>query len=93
MYRYILVIILRLRSIPRYILACFSAIISFLDLRYLTFTGCHCCGPAPVAAIKKGDCSVNFDTAFVFSEVNADKIVWHRLKNNKWQMLYCDTDE
>nr|XP_022335793.1 uncharacterized protein LOC111132291 [Crassostrea virginica] len=55
--------------------------------------GSHCCGPAPVAAIKLGDCSVNFDTAFVFSEVNADKIVWHRLKNHTWQMLYCDTDD
>lgn len=46
-----------------------------------------------MAAIKRGDCSVNYDTAFVFSEVNADKIVWNRLKGNKWQMLYSDTNE
>lgn len=55
--------------------------------------GTYCCGPASVAAIKRGDCSVNYDTAFVFSEVNADKIVWCRLKEDKWQMLYSDTDD
>lgn len=55
--------------------------------------GTYCCGPASVAAIKRGDCFVNFDTAFVFAEVNADKIVWKRLKGNKWQMLYCDTND
>lgn len=34
------------------------------------------CGPCPVAAVKKGICNVQYDTGFVFSEVNADKIYW-----------------
>lgn len=68
--------------------------VSFLTTyKCLSLIGTYCCGPASVAAIKRGDCSVNYDTAFVFSEVNADKIVWNRLKGNKWQMLYSDTNE
>ena len=34
------------------------------------------CGPAPVVAIKEGDLAFGKDTAFVFAEVNADKVTW-----------------
>lgn len=38
--------------------------------------GLYCCGPSPVAAIRKGNIFMGYDTKFVFSEVNADKLVW-----------------
>ncbi|XP_045194210.2 protein-glutamine gamma-glutamyltransferase 4-like [Mercenaria mercenaria] len=34
------------------------------------------CGPAPLKAIKEGHVYLNFDTAFIFSEVNGDRIQW-----------------
>ncbi|XP_008113742.1 protein-glutamine gamma-glutamyltransferase 4 isoform X2 [Anolis carolinensis] len=34
------------------------------------------CGPAPVIAIKKGEVYIPYDTMFVFSEVNADMVLW-----------------
>ncbi|XP_060637756.2 protein-glutamine gamma-glutamyltransferase 4-like [Anolis sagrei] len=40
------------------------------------------CGPAPVIAIKKGDVYVPYDTMFVFSEVNADMVLWITRKVN-----------
>ncbi|KPP75236.1 protein-glutamine gamma-glutamyltransferase 2-like [Scleropages formosus] len=38
--------------------------------------GVFCCGPCPVKAIKEGEVEVKYDTAFVFSEVNADLACW-----------------
>ncbi|KAK1156300.1 protein-glutamine gamma-glutamyltransferase 2-like [Acipenser oxyrinchus oxyrinchus] len=38
--------------------------------------GVHCCGPAPVKAILEGDTDLKYDVAFVFAEVNADKVCW-----------------
>jgi len=34
------------------------------------------CGPASVAAIRKGEIRRPYDGPFVFSEVNADKVYW-----------------
>ena len=34
------------------------------------------CGPAPLAAIKKGHIYIGYDTGFVFAEVNADRVEW-----------------
>ncbi|GAB1597650.1 protein-glutamine gamma-glutamyltransferase K-like [Argonauta hians] len=34
------------------------------------------CGPSPVKAIKEGDVYLNYDTPFIFSEVNGDKVYW-----------------
>uniref|UniRef100_A0A2K6U7L3 Protein-glutamine gamma-glutamyltransferase 4 n=1 Tax=Saimiri boliviensis boliviensis TaxID=39432 RepID=A0A2K6U7L3_SAIBB len=34
------------------------------------------CGPSPLAAIHKGDIFVVYDTRFVFSEVNGDRLIW-----------------
>ena len=33
-------------------------------------------GPAPLSAIKDGEVYAGFDTGFVFSEVNADRVTW-----------------
>ncbi|KAL1256880.1 hypothetical protein QQF64_012425, partial [Cirrhinus molitorella] len=38
--------------------------------------GIFCCGPCPVHAVKEGELGMKYDTPFVFSEVNADLIVW-----------------
>uniref|UniRef100_A0A8C1BIE1 protein-glutamine gamma-glutamyltransferase n=1 Tax=Cyprinus carpio carpio TaxID=630221 RepID=A0A8C1BIE1_CYPCA len=38
--------------------------------------GVFCCGPCPVRAVKEGEVGLKYDTPFVFSEVNADLIVW-----------------
>uniref|UniRef100_A0A8C2YTA1 Protein-glutamine gamma-glutamyltransferase 4 n=2 Tax=Chinchilla lanigera TaxID=34839 RepID=A0A8C2YTA1_CHILA len=38
--------------------------------------GLYCCGPSPVAAVRRGNIFMGYDTKFVFSEVNADKLVW-----------------
>lgn len=35
------------------------------------------CGPASVAAIRRGEIRRPFDGSFVFSMVNADKVYWH----------------
>nr|XP_035949040.1 protein-glutamine gamma-glutamyltransferase E [Halichoerus grypus] len=34
------------------------------------------CGPTSVAAVREGDVNLDFDTPFVFAEVNADRITW-----------------
>lgn len=34
------------------------------------------CGPTSVKAIKKGEVQKPYDSAFVFAEVNADKVFW-----------------
>ena len=34
------------------------------------------CGPAHLAAIKKGHIYIGYDTGFVFAEVNADRVEW-----------------
>lgn len=33
-------------------------------------------GPSPLTAIKDGEVYAGFDTGFIFSEVNADCVVW-----------------
>ena len=38
--------------------------------------GLHCCGPAPMTAIREGSVYLKYDIDFVFSEVNGDKVTW-----------------
>ncbi|XP_067652851.1 annulin-like isoform X2 [Haliotis asinina] len=38
--------------------------------------GVFCCGPAPVKAIKEGEINVGKDAAFIFAEVNADRVTY-----------------
>lgn len=50
------------------------------------------CGPAPLKAIKEGHVYLNFDTGFIFSEVNGDKIEWEvsvSKKKNLSRFLRC----
>ncbi|XP_068700415.1 protein-glutamine gamma-glutamyltransferase K-like isoform X2 [Montipora foliosa] len=41
-----------------------------------TSGGVFRCGPASVNAVKRGEVYLPYDTAFVFAEVNADKVYW-----------------
>lgn len=38
--------------------------------------GAYRCGPASVNAVKKGEVLRPYDNAFLFAEVNADKVFW-----------------
>ncbi|KAL1500916.1 hypothetical protein ABEB36_006335 [Hypothenemus hampei] len=42
------------------------------------------CGPASVAAVKKGEVGYSFDTPFVFSEVNADIVHFKEDEESDW---------
>ncbi|XP_042318208.1 uncharacterized protein LOC121928060 [Sceloporus undulatus] len=53
--------------------------------------GIYQCGPASVVAIKQGDVRLNYDTAFVFSEVDADINRWMVNSNGTRKRVYCDT--
>lgn len=49
----------------------------YYDSKYLRFcVGFYQCGPASVNAIKNGEVYLNYDTGFIFAEVNADKVYW-----------------
>uniref|UniRef100_A0A8C0ZUU8 protein-glutamine gamma-glutamyltransferase n=1 Tax=Castor canadensis TaxID=51338 RepID=A0A8C0ZUU8_CASCN len=34
------------------------------------------CGPSPLSAIRKGNVFLGYDTKFIFTEVNGDKLIW-----------------
>ncbi|KAG8131428.1 hypothetical protein E2320_009363 [Naja naja] len=53
--------------------------------------GIYQCGPASVLAVKQGDVRLNYDTAFVFTEVNADINRWVVQSDGKRVKAYCDT--
>lgn len=46
------------------------------DFLFLDTLGIFQCGPASLKAIKEGDVDLDFDSPFVFAEVNADRITW-----------------
>ncbi|WAR12917.1 TGM1-like protein [Mya arenaria] len=48
------------------------------------------CGPAPIKAIKEGHVYLNFDTGFIFSEVNGDKIEWEVKKDGSMEVVWID---
>ncbi|XP_041376717.1 uncharacterized protein LOC121389177 [Gigantopelta aegis] len=53
--------------------------------------GVMCCGPAPQAAIKRGDVDVGQDTKFVFAEVNSDRITWMISRSGEYRVTHLDT--
>uniref|UniRef100_A0ABM5G4P5 Protein-glutamine gamma-glutamyltransferase E-like n=1 Tax=Pogona vitticeps TaxID=103695 RepID=A0ABM5G4P5_9SAUR len=53
--------------------------------------GIYQCGPASVVAIKQGDVRMNYDSGFIYSEVNADICRWVCYSNGKRERVYCDT--
>ncbi|KAG7323416.1 hypothetical protein KOW79_013118 [Hemibagrus wyckioides] len=55
-----------------------------------TSQGLYCCGPAPVAAIRDGLVYFKYDAAFVFAEVNSDRIYWQRQANGSFTPISCE---
>ncbi|XP_029466688.1 LOW QUALITY PROTEIN: protein-glutamine gamma-glutamyltransferase 6-like [Rhinatrema bivittatum] len=53
--------------------------------------GRYCCGPASVQAIKEGDVDLDYDTAFVFAAVNANRCTWIYYDKKIRERVYCDT--
>ncbi|XP_053105282.1 protein-glutamine gamma-glutamyltransferase E-like [Hemicordylus capensis] len=53
--------------------------------------GLYQCGPTSVMAVKQGDVRLQYDTAFVFTEVNADINRWVVYPNGNRVRVYCDT--
>ncbi|XP_063003597.1 protein-glutamine gamma-glutamyltransferase E-like [Elgaria multicarinata webbii] len=53
--------------------------------------GIYQCGPASVLAVKQGDVNLNYDTAFVYMEVNADINRWVVYPDKTRVRVYCDT--
>jgi len=49
-------------------------------------------GPTSVAAVKKGEVGLGYDTAFVFTEVNADVMVFIEDEKSEWGFRKADTD-
>uniref|UniRef100_A0A8D0F6F3 protein-glutamine gamma-glutamyltransferase n=1 Tax=Strix occidentalis caurina TaxID=311401 RepID=A0A8D0F6F3_STROC len=50
------------------------------------------CGPASVIAIKEGDVDLDYDTLFVYTEVNADCNRWIIYNDGTKKRVYCDTE-
>uniref|UniRef100_A0A8C0Z9R8 protein-glutamine gamma-glutamyltransferase n=1 Tax=Cyanistes caeruleus TaxID=156563 RepID=A0A8C0Z9R8_CYACU len=50
------------------------------------------CGPASVLAIKEGEVDLDYDTLFVYSEVNADCNRWIVYNDGTKKRVYCDTE-
>ncbi|KAM6248267.1 protein-glutamine gamma-glutamyltransferase 6-like [Porphyrio hochstetteri] len=50
------------------------------------------CGPASVKAIKEGDVDLDYDTLFVYTEVNADCNRWIVYSDGTKKRVYCDTE-
>ncbi|KAJ8358750.1 hypothetical protein SKAU_G00152750 [Synaphobranchus kaupii] len=55
-------------------------------------TGVHCCGPAPVKAVREGHTDLKYDLPFVFAEVNADKVTWLIMANMSKKRIMSDTE-
>ncbi|KAL8590514.1 hypothetical protein ACOMHN_010950 [Nucella lapillus] len=52
--------------------------------------GTYCCGPCPVRAIKEGEVTLPYDGAFIFAEVNADRVYWLQGEDGSWQNAGTD---
>ncbi|RUS87044.1 hypothetical protein EGW08_005197, partial [Elysia chlorotica] len=55
-----------------------------------TSEGVMRCGPAPLKAIKEGHVYLNYDTAFIFSEVNGDKVTWRVSEDGDMEVIDVD---
>ena len=56
----------------------FSYLCALSAVIILLYIGKFQCGPCPVKAVLTGEIGIGFDTPFVFSEVNADRITYVR---------------
>uniref|UniRef100_UPI0035901581 protein-glutamine gamma-glutamyltransferase K-like n=1 Tax=Myxine glutinosa TaxID=7769 RepID=UPI0035901581 len=50
------------------------------------------CGPASLVAVKNGDVQHPYDTAFIFAEVNSDRVFWERRPDGSMKHLLVDSD-
>ncbi|XP_050952744.1 protein-glutamine gamma-glutamyltransferase K [Labeo rohita] len=55
-----------------------------------TSQGIFRCGPTSVAAVRSGQVYLQYDTPFVFAEVNSDKVYWQRKKNGTFEVVQVD---
>lgn len=55
-----------------------------------TSQGTYCCGPASLAAVRYGQVYLKRDTAFVFAEVNSDKIYWQKNADGTFTQIYSE---
>ncbi|XP_053323838.1 protein-glutamine gamma-glutamyltransferase K [Spea bombifrons] len=55
-----------------------------------TSNGIYCCGPSPVLAIKNGLVNIKYDTAFIFAEVNSDKVFYQRMANGQFKRIHVE---
>ncbi|KAM7388565.1 hypothetical protein PAMP_024732 [Pampus punctatissimus] len=55
-----------------------------------TSQGTFRCGPASLAAIRNGQVYLKHDAAFVFAEVNSDKIYWQRNLDGTFTQIYSE---
>ncbi|XP_057178198.1 coagulation factor XIII A chain-like [Triplophysa rosa] len=56
-----------------------------------TSDGLYRCGPTSVSALKEGELSYQFDSRFVFAELNSDVIYHQSDENGKSKIIYVDT--
>ncbi|GFO37575.1 hemocyte protein-glutamine gamma-glutamyltransferase-like [Plakobranchus ocellatus] len=54
-----------------------------------TSDGIYCCGPASVQAVKQGEVHLPYDAAFLFAEVNADRMSWVTNITGKMECVDC----
>ncbi|KAF7203306.1 protein-glutamine gamma-glutamyltransferase K-like isoform X2 [Nothobranchius furzeri] len=55
-----------------------------------TSQGIFRCGPASVAAVRNGQVFLKHDCAFVFAEVNSDKIYWQKKADGTFSQIYSE---
>lgn len=54
----------------------FNSVVLFLS-------GVPCCGPSSVRAIKEGELTFQYDTPFLYAEVNADVVEYIKLRDGR----------
>ncbi|KAJ0032221.1 hypothetical protein NQD34_002302 [Periophthalmus magnuspinnatus] len=55
-----------------------------------TSQGTFRCGPASLTAVRNGQVYLKHDAAFVFAEVNSDKIYWQRNVDGTFSQIYSE---
>ncbi|CAG0884267.1 unnamed protein product [Cyprideis torosa] len=51
------------------------------------------CGPASLAAVKRGEVGFSHDVSFVFSELNADILHWQEDPESDWGYTLMKTNK
>ncbi|XP_033754967.1 annulin-like [Pecten maximus] len=49
--------------------------------------GVFCCGPFPLKALKSGELNLPYDGAFIFAEMNADRVDWMLNEDGKFEAI------